>query len=276
MRGNCYQAKRKEPLYGLRLVGIALLSWMTLAGCATTDPAIFITENSAYYPGTISLGSMEGSTEMEFIVEEGAWQGFKTRSFQLRFIIRQGVAVSIKTEPYEAIAQPYKMENPVVFRFPIRDVSWTSRGPSERMNLNRSFSGCLQLQDLNSEAILASQCFDVDDHTIALTESSGAIQSTALVEESKPDKKVNSGGFDGLYVSGDAIKELGPGVLKLNGTAAQWIPSEKNAGKPVLGSCEEQGELLLVRFGDTLLLLRRSEGGLDELNRKMYFRRLPD
>ncbi|MCB1138976.1 MAG: hypothetical protein KDK23_09485 [Leptospiraceae bacterium] len=267
--------------------------WMAFAGlllsvfsaCRATSPAPFLGEQSVFYIGDFGIAPMyESSVQVEFILGKAGWKGFKANSFLLQIELRQGTYVSYQEKEFRAIDQPYSLKEKVSFVFPIREVTYAQRGmPRERMNLSRDFQACLHLKEWSTEALLATQCYDVSDYSArpwpdgirVVRSMDGLTEAPEGRGDGHGDDPRANGlppGIPGAYLATKELPGLGLGALKLESTSVLWTPAAESDAKT--GAWEQQGDLILIRFGDEspLLLLQRKEEGFLELNSRVLLR----
>lgn len=262
--------------------------------CKTASPAPYLTQQSNFYFEKLELVSYGEGSQVEFILEGAAWQGFQARSFSIQLQLRQSTYIRSKELDYRAVDQPFRVEDNVSFSFPLREVSYGRRGtPEERINLNRDFQACIRLLEWNSEAVLAEQCYSGSSLKLTTLENGIRTVQGPLPAENRNGPGLDSPGegkdssddarnardsvdpdatdpaaqaWSGSFLSTTEIPGLGSGVLKFQNQKVLWIPATES--EPISGTYEVQGELVLVRLsGDfPLLLLKKTSAGVTDLN----------
>lgn len=270
---------------GFHRMAFASLLLCIVLGCRTTSPAPFLGEQSVFHIGEFGIAPMyDSSVQVEFILSKAGWKGFKARSFLLQLELRQGTYVSYKEKEFRAIDQPYSLKENVSFVFPVREVTYAQRGiPRERMNLGRDFQACLHLKEWSTEAVLATQCYDVSEYhakpepegiRVVRTMEGLADGGAAGTDDEKKESREEGlpAGVPGSYLATKELPGLGLGALKFESTGVVWTPVAEGASRQ--GTWERQGDLLLIRFDEDipLLLLKREEDGFRELNSRVLLR----
>jgi hypothetical protein len=264
----------------VRLLVLLCGSLLLFGGCKSVPVETFLTDESTFYLGELSVGDVRpGSRRVEFIVDDSGWSGFEARSFILRMELRQGITVSAKSIEYEGVNQPFTPEDSPVFRFPIREVTFSARGGrTERLNLEQDFQACLQLLEWDSEVTLAQKCYEVSGFQL---QAAGPVLRfreapySSVFSGEMNTSEIPTGSFYGAFLSADPLGDLDRGVLRISADDIRWTPAEE--GQPTRsGTREQQGELLLVRLSDTsqILLLKVEGSNLRELNSGVQLKRI--